>query len=219
MLESLGPVVSLFKLFVEGLLKAAQKLRSCQKRSIRRKIFEIQLSLEAIIDNGQEILAAIETVGHDSYRVKEQIVADIRGLVYTQHRRIHMLIDQMVEKESDEIMRLFAPDIRRNIIDLIHLKAGVIENMVLALTDYDDIQISGSNVVASLTPELLAWDHEKFLREGRSYVSSLGLSSHREKFVISNRLQEQKAIVDSLMDCSKQLSCFIKSQIGLEGVI
>lgn len=219
MLESLGPVVSLFKLFIEGLVKAGQKLKSCHKRTIRRKILEIQLSLEAIIDNAQEILSAIEGCAHDNYKLNEESVGDVRDMVYRQHRRIDMLLEQMEDKDSDEVMRLFTPDIRRHIIDLIHIKRGVISNMVLAVRAYENIQISRSRLVASLSPALLTWDHEKFLREGHSYLRSLTLSPDRKKFVISDRLKEQQAIVDSLMQCSKQLSGFIRSEIGLGDVI
>ena len=116
-------------------------------------------------------------------------------------------------------MRLFAPDVRRNIIELIHLKCGVIGNMVSMLQHNDNIEISGHQLLASLNPALLNWNHEKFLHEGHSYVKYLNISSVKSKVKISNHMQEQRAIVRALIECSKQLSTFIKSQISLEDII
>jgi len=219
MLELLGPVVSLFKLFEEGLTKASEKLKSGHKKAILRKILEIQLSLEAIIDNAQEILCTIENSEKYNNRNQKKIVREIKNLVYQQHRRIHILLDQLYDNDSEEVMRLFAPDVRRNIIELIHLKNGVISNMFLMLRNNDDIEISGHQLLASLKPALLNWNHKKFLHEGYSYVKSLNISSVRSKIKISNHMQEQRAIVRALMECSKQLSTFIKSQISLEDII
>jgi len=219
MLESLGPLVSLFKLFAEGLAKAVKKISSSHKRALWRKILEIQLSLEAIIDNAQEILSAIETCGRDDYEINQEIVRDIENLVYHQKARIHMLVDQMHDKDSDEIMRLFAPDIRRNILDLIHIKRGIIGHMIYALSHWEYIEISGRELVANLKTTLLSWDHEKFLLEGSSYIDNLDSSTKMKKVVVSDHLQKQREIVNELMECSKKLSSFIKSQMNLEDVI
>jgi len=219
MLESIGPIISLFKLFAEGLAKAAKKISSSHKRALWRKILEIQLSLEAIIDNAQEILSAIEETIYDNNKNNEQIVRSIQSLVYRQYRRINMLLDQMRDKDSDEIMRLFAPDIRRNILELIHLKGGVISHMLNTLRNWKDVEISGREIVTNLKSNLLTWDHEKFLLEGSSYIEKLDSSPTRKKVVVSDHLQKQRALVNDLMNCSKQLSSFIKSQMSLEDVI
>ena len=60
------------------------------------------------------------------------------------------------------------------------------------------------------------WNHERFISEGHSYVRSLYSNRQESNIVISERLSEQKQIVDDLVRCSKELSGFIKKHIGIE---
>jgi len=215
MLESLGPVISLFKLLLEGLSKASKSIKTNRKRNIRRKIIEIQLSLEDIIDNAQEIFSFVELCSHKT-RVNKSIVRDLESLLYRQHHRIDILLIQISDPNSDELMKLFAPDIRRNIIDLIHMKRGFIQEVLRTVSYLRNIEISKNQLIVNIQSELLNWNHEKFISEGHSYLRSLYNNREKRNIVISERLSEQKEIVDDLVQCSKGLSRFIKKHIGIE---
>ena len=215
MLESLGPVISLFKLLLEGLSKASKSIKTNKKKSIQRKIIEIQLSLEDIIDNAQEIFTFVERCSHKT-RVNQNIVRDLESLLYRQHHRIHILLDQIRDPNSDEIMKLFAPDIRRNIIDLIHMKRGFIQEVLRSISYFNNIKISKNQLTTNIQSVLLNWNHERFTSEGNSYLRSLYDNRKKSNIVISERLSDQRQIVDDLLQCSKELSGFIKKQIGIE---
>lgn len=59
MIEYLGPVISLYKLIIDGLKSVYDKSKTEQKRDVQRKIIAVQLLLEDIIDNAQKILYTI----------------------------------------------------------------------------------------------------------------------------------------------------------------
>ena len=215
MLESLGPVISLFKLLLEGLSKASKSIKTNKKKSIQRKIIEIQLSLEDIIDNAQEICSFVERCSHKT-RVNQNMVRNLESLLYRQHHRINILLDQIRDPNSDEIMKLFAPDIRRNIIDLIHMKRGFIQEVLRSISYFNKIKISKNQLTTNIQSVLLNWNHERFISEGNSYLRSLYDNRKKSNIVISERLSDQRQIVDDLLQCSKELSGFIKKQIGIE---
>ena len=62
--QLLGPLVSLFKLLVEGISKTAGTIKSKKHKAIQRKLVEIQLSLEDIIENAQHLFSIIERSTH-----------------------------------------------------------------------------------------------------------------------------------------------------------
>ena len=215
MLESLGPVVTLFKLILEGLTKATKTIKSTKKKALQRKIIEIQLSLEDIIDNAQEILSIFEYISHKT-KVNENTLRNLEGLLYRQYDRIYILMEQINDHGSEEIMKLFAPDIRRNIINLIHIKGGFIQEVIRTFSLFKNIRISKNQIIGSVEPALLDWNHDRFIIEGLSYVRTLQESYKTSDVVISERLSDQRQVVDDLVECSKRLSEFIKTQIGIE---
>ena len=161
------------------------------------------------------IFSFVELCSHKT-RVNQNVVRDLESLLYRQHNRIEILLSQISDPNSDELMKLFAPDIRRNIIDLIHIKGGFIQEVLRNISYFRKIEISKNQLIANIQSELLNWNHEKFISEGHSYVRSLYENGEKSNIVISERLSEQKQIVDDLVQCSKELSGFIKKHIGIE---
>lgn len=213
MIEYLSPVVSLFKLVIDGLSKAGDAIKGGHKKDIQRKIIEIQLALEDIIDRAQEILSAIEELSHREKIVKED-VETLQRLIYRQNSRIYHLIDLLHDDISDDIMKLFVPEMRRRIWDLINLKGGFIAHLV---HHFEDIKLTKNQI--TMKSMLIEWNHQAFIEQGHSYVIQLERNSKSTTVPISDHKDNQRAIIDALIECSKEMSDLIKKQIKVEDVV
>jgi hypothetical protein len=213
MIEYLSPVVSLFKLIVDGLAKAGESIKGSHKKEIQRKILEIQLALEDIIDRAQEILSTIEELSGREKIVKEDIET-LQRLIYRQNNRIYRLIDLLSDDTSNNILKLFLPEVRRRIVDLINQKGGFIAHLV---HHFEDIKLIKNQI--TIKSVLIDWNHEAFIEEGHAYLRQLERSSKRSTVPISNHIDNQKQIIDALIECSKEMSDLIKKQIKIEDVV
>jgi hypothetical protein len=109
-------------------------------------------------------------------------------------------------------MKLFAPNTRRRIIDLIHIKGGAIEHLIFDLYRLDEKRLSCTDSA------MYEWNHDRFIEEGRSYTDQI-LWHTKKRISIFERIEEQEGIVFKLAECSKELSDFIKSQMDIEDVV
>src|SRR3989337_4165980 len=100
------------------------------------------------------------------------------------------------------------------VINLIHIKGGFIQEVIRTFSLFKNIRISKNQIIGSVEPALLDWNHDRFIIEGLSYVRTLQESYKTSDVVISERLSDQRQVVDDLVECSKRLSEFIKTQIG-----
>lgn len=212
MIEYLGPVISLYKLIIDGLKLVYDKSKVEKKKDVQRKIVEIQLSLEDIIENAQEILSIIKRNAEKKKFDKEEIDV-LRRLLYSQRHRLHLLVDHLHDDTSEEIMKLFAPNIRRRIIELVHIKGGAIQHLILDLCRLDEMQIPYANTV------MYEWNHDRFVAEGDSYTDQILLRTKNKKISVFEMMEKQERIVSELAECSKELSDFIKSQMDIEDVV
>lgn len=212
MIEYLGPVISLYKLIIDGLKSIYDKSRAEKKRDVQRKIIEIQLLLEDIIDNAQEILSTIKK-NMDKKKFSEEEIDALRGLLYSQRHRLRLLLDHLHDDTSEEIMKLFAPNIRRRITDLVHIKGGAIEYLIFDLQKFDKTQIPYTDTA------IYEWRHDRFIKEGNFYVDQILRQAKKKKSSVFERMDEQEKIVLELAECSKELSDFIKIQIDIEDVV
>ncbi len=212
MIEYLGPVISLYKLITDSLKSLYDKGKVKKKKHIQRKIIEIQLSLEDIIDNAQEILSLIKRNAEKKSFSKEEIDV-LKRLLYSQRHRLHLLLAHLRDDTSEEIMKLFAPNIRRRIIDLVHIKGGAIEYLIF------DLHRSDEKRFPYINSAIYEWNHDRFIEEGSSYAAQILRRTEKRKISIFERIEEQEGIVTGLAECSKELSDFIRSQIDIEDVV
>jgi len=220
MIESLGPLVSLFKLFVEGISKAGRTIKSSKNMAIQRKLIEIQLSLEDIIENAERLFSVIESSTGKTQRENRELVEEFKRALYAQLERIRIFMDQITDNTSEEILKIFAPDLRRNILILTQRKMSAVNWVLSAI--YDTIKkttVSKDGLNATIQTALINWDHQRFVDDGRSYWAELSRSSKRAKLLLSDHLQEQKEIIKSLSLCSKDFSEFIKEHINIQEAI
>ena len=220
MIESLGPLVSLFRLFIEGISKAGKTIKSSKNRAIQRKLIEIQLSLEDIIENAEHLFSLIESSTGKTQKENRDLVDEFKRVLYAQLERIRIFLNQITDHTSEEILKVFAPDLRRNILLLTQKKISVVNWVLSAL--YDVIQrttISRDGLKATIQSSLINWDHQRFVAEGRSYLAELGRSSKKSKLLLSDHLKEQKEIIKSLSLCSKDFSEFIKEHVKIQDAI
>jgi hypothetical protein len=138
MIESLGPLVSLFKLLVEGISKSAKAIKSSKNRAIKRKLIEIQLSLEDIIDNAEYLFSLIENSVGKTQKENRELVEGFKKALHKQLERLRIFMDQITDNTSEEILKIFAPELRRNILILTQRKMSAV-NWVLS-SMYDTIQ-------------------------------------------------------------------------------
>lgn len=219
MLEALGPVVSLFELLIEGITKVSNLISSKKKKSFQRKILELQLCLENIIDDAQEILSELRIPQNPDKKKKSDKLDKIKKLIYRQRHQLYRLEDHLHDDEIDEIMKLFTPELRRNIRELVQMKQGVITNLVGELMNIDNLKFSGNELILNTNIHLLEWDHDRFIDEGSQYTRNMYLDHKKTKIIISKRLKGQKKVVNDLIECSRRMSEFIKGQIDIESVI
>jgi hypothetical protein len=200
---------------MEGLSTISKTIKTNKKKAIQRKIIEVQLSLEDIIDNAKEIITYIERDNHIS-EINQNMFNNLQFLIYRQHHLIHVILDHMNDSNMEEIMKLFAPNIRRNILELVHIKMGFIEEVLRSISNHKNYKILNNKMTITIQPELLDWNHEKFINNGHQYLRSFDKNDKKSDIVISEHLPEQRKVVDALVQCSMELSVFINEQIGLE---
>ena len=220
MIEYLGPLVSVFKLLVEGISKSAKAIRSSKNRATKRKLIEIQISLEDIIENAEHLFSLIESSTGKTQKENRELVEEFKRVLYAQVERIRIFMDQITDNTSEEILKIFAPDLRRNILILTRRKMSAV-NWILS-SMYNIIQkttVSKDGLKATIQLSLINWDHQRFVAEGWSYLDELGRSSKRARLLLSDHLKEQKEIIKSLSLCSKDFSEFIKEHINIQEAI
>ena len=96
------------------------------------------------------------------------------------------------------------------------MKRGFIETVISRIYFFNNIEISNNQLVTNIQLALLDWNHDSFISEGHSYVRKLYGKGKKGDIIIAARLPEQKQVVDALVKCSKGLSEFIKTEIGIE---
>lgn len=214
MLEYLKPLISLYKIFIEGLKKYKELKTSEQTRELQRGIIEVQLTLEDIIDRGEEILASIRKL-QNKKRITKGDVEPLRKLVYRQNHKIKRLL--YIMSDSDEIMKLFTPKARRAVLELIHFKGGFIIEVMWRLSDFDDLKASGNKL--TLMTRQIDWNHEAFIKDSHKYYKKLKLGPKKQVTVNQDTtIKEQQKILDDLIECSKAFSNFIREQIKLNDI-
>ena len=220
MIESLGPLVSVFKLLVQGISKSAKAIKSSKNRAIKRKLIEIQLSLEDIIENAEHLFSLIESSTGRTQKGNRELVEEFKRALYAQLERIRIFMDQITDNTSEEILKIFAPDLRRNILILTQTKRSAVNWVLLAMYDIiEKTTVSKDGLKATIQSALINWDHQRFVAEGQSYLAELGRSSKGAKLLFSDHLKEQKEIIKSLSLCSKDFSEFIKEHVNIQEAI
>lgn len=104
MIESLGPLVSVFKLLLEGVSKSAKAIKSSKNMAIKRKLIEIQLSLEDVIENAEHLFSVIESSTGRTQRENRELVEEFKRALYAQLGRIPIFLDQITDNSSEEIL-------------------------------------------------------------------------------------------------------------------
>lgn len=216
-MDFLSPVVSLFNLFNEGLKMANDIIKSSQSNSVKRKIIQIQLTLEDIIENAHEILSIAKGSSQKNHIPND--LQTLETMLFLQVRNLRRLLDFVRDDTSEKIMKMFTPKMRRNIIDLIHFKGGIIESVLYILSDYNKeyFQLKKNELIINTNPILLNWNHGKFITDSIEYTRQIE-EMKTIQMVFSERYEEHEQIVRELAACSNELSDFIKSNISLADV-
>jgi hypothetical protein len=212
MIEYLAPVISLGKLITEGLKSIRNKSIVRSKRVVQRKIIQVQLLLEDVIDNAHRILSIIENKAH-TRKLSPAETNELLSLSRSQQSNIILIVKHLSDYTSDDILKLFAPSTRRRIFELIHIKGGVIQELLR------DLQLSDEEDVLYADSVMYEWDFDRFIDNGFSYARAIVRHQNSEKISIFERLPEQRDIVAQLAACSQELSDFIRGQMNIEDVV
>jgi len=220
MIEYLGPLVSLFKLLTQGIAESWKAIKSSRNKAIQRKFIEIQLSLEDIIENAERLFVLIEKSRDKDQKENQDLLEEFRSGLYAQIQRLNILIDQITDHTSGEILKLFAPDLRRKISLLIHSKMSTIYIVLRGMYDIKEkTTISKEGFTETIQTALLNWNHQKFVTGGESYLRELGRHSKKASLVLSDHLQEQKEVIEDLTVCSNDFSEFLKEHVSLPDAV
>lgn len=220
MIQLLSPLVSLFKLLIEGVTKASRTIKSKEHKAIQRKLIEIQLSLEDIIENAERLFSLIEESTHKTQMENRRLVEEFKRALRAQLTRMHIFMNQITDDTSEQILKMFAPQVRSNIVLLTRTKMGVVEWVLMSL--YSIIErttVSEQGLKATVESALITWDHQRFMAEGLPYLAELRRTRQRGKMLLSNHLKEQKEIIKSLVTCSKEFSQFLNEHIKIQDAI
>jgi len=216
MIESLGPLISLFRLLTQGIAESWKTIKSSRNKAIQRKFIEIQLSLEDIIENAERLFVLIEESRDKGQNENQDLLEEFRSGLYAQIQRLKIIIEQITDQTSGEILKLFAPDLRRNISLLIYSKMSAIYIVLQGMYDIKEkTRISKKGFTATIQTALLNWNHQKFVTGGESYLRELGRQSKKVSLVLSDHLQEQKKVIEDLTVCSNDFSKFLKLHVSL----
>ncbi|MCF8146040.1 MAG: hypothetical protein K9N21_19200 [Deltaproteobacteria bacterium] len=220
MIESLGPLVSLFKLFTQGVAESWKAIKSSRDKAIQRKFIEIQLSLEDTIENAERLFVIIERSRDKDEKDNGYLLEEFKSGLYAQIQRLNIFIDQITDRTSGEILKLFAPDLRRKISLLIQSKMSAMFIVLRGMYDIEEkATITKEGITATIQTALLNWNHVKFVAGGESYLRELGQHSKNTSLVLSDHLQEQKKVIEDLIECSNDFSKFLKEHVRLPDAV
>ena len=206
-----GPIISLIKLLAEGLKTIFQQYNLSKEKEIQRKIVQIQLQLEGIIDDAIRMLTFAKEQKNNSYNL--EVIDSLRNQLYAQDRKIWILINLLSDEISDKILKVFAPHIRRRIFELIQMKSGVINAFISKIHWLDDNQIFYPYAA------LYGWNHDRFVENGEEYARNIIDKASLEKIALLDLINQQEESIKELMGCSTELSNLIKTNISLSDII
>jgi len=220
MWETMGPVASLLVLLVEGIKGAGNVIRSSRKKAIQRRIIEIKLSLDDIIENGSAALSIIEVYANEPARIGPQEVKGLQALLYRQWSLVNQLLVQVNDDSIYEILDLIGSRrLQERITELITRKGSIINEILHRLHRWDKVQISGRKMTVKILSDLPEWNHGVFLEKGDRYAFRLITQSRETEVEISHHIIEHRQNLDALEECSKELSAFIRSTLQLDDYI
>lgn len=137
MVENIGTLVALYKTLIEGIRSIKLRTKSKQKNRIHRKIITIQIILENIIDTAEQILSIINIHIEGDSKLDKNTKNKLKNLTSLQRNNLVELLVTLRDDTSEYIFKLFAPQLRRNIIQYIHIKGGRIEKLIWNLDQFE----------------------------------------------------------------------------------
>jgi len=177
-------------------------------------------TLEDIIENAEHLFSLIERSTKKTQKKNHELVEDFKAALYAQIERIRIFMGQITDHTSEEILKIFAPDLRRNVLVLTQTKMSAVNWVLSAILDIiQKTTISKDGLKATIQSALITWDHQRFVADGRSYFAELGRSSKKTQLLLPDHLKEQKEIIKSLSLCSKNFSEFIKEHVKIQDAI
>lgn len=220
MIESLGPVVSLFKLFINGLSKAIKLPAGYKRNRFCRKIVIFQIHLEDIIENAHVILNMLDkSTGNQLLDDKEKNHA-LSELVDSQYSSITGIIKQFDDQDMMNVLKTFTPDTRRKLEMLLYDKGAVLADLsrILRILAYS---FERKSMPDNHFPDmnLVDWNHTNFVTKGRSFIKTLYVDSPQHISDFCRRLAKQDQVLKELEECSCELSKFIAQHMNLDEVI
>jgi hypothetical protein len=203
----LGPVVSFFKLFIDGIKLLKDKINDSKKSAVLSELKEMKLLLEKIIDTAQKLLSLAE----NKYDMKS--IDELKQLLHYQKENIWHLLDLYHSKPIQETLMMFTPSIGRRINELLRMKKDAIYLYISKLGRLDKDLLNYPYAAS------FAWNHNKFVDFGEEYVHELFHNSMQEHANVLDVLKQQKSCILDLISCSNELSGFFANQLSIQDVI
>ena len=141
MIEYIGPIISFYKALTEGIKSIRLKGKSKEKINVQRKIILIQITLEMIIDTADQILSIVASEFRKTHIFEKKLREELRRLTYNQSKNLDQLIFILNDETSEKLLKLFVPQLRRDIIEYTHIKIGRITQIRRNLRETDSEKI------------------------------------------------------------------------------
>jgi hypothetical protein len=219
MIEQLKPVVSLFKIFIEGLNGAKKLIKGSQKRDIYRKIIEFHLTLVSIIEKAEEVLSCATKVIQEQ-KTDQETIEKLTSMVRSQRMRLRMLIEHIEDEPTGNILKLFAPELVQAIKLLVQRKMSALTRLVFEFSGRSTrISFQDSELVMITEPLFVEWDHDRFAELGKKYLREIDKRPRTEKYSVKDRLDQQAEVLDELKKCSVELSKFIQDNMDVNELL
>jgi hypothetical protein len=220
MIESLGPLVSLFKLFINGLGKAVKLPAGYKRNRFCRKIVVFQIHLENIIENAHVILNMLDKL--EGNRLLDDVVKnnELSELVDSQSSSIRGILNHFDDQDMMNVLKTFTPDTRRRLEMLLLDKGAVLADLSRMLRILAH-SFEEKSIPDRYFPDMnfINWDHTNFVKKGRSFIATLYVDTPRPISDFCRRLAKQDQVLKELEECSCELSKFIAQHMNLNEVI
>jgi glutaredoxin 2 len=220
MIESLGPVVSLFKLFIDGLGKAIKLPAGYKRNKFCRKIVIFQIHLEDIIENAHLILDMLDQYNGKQLLEDKTKIHELSEMVESQSSSINGILSEFDDQSMMNVLKTFTPDTRRKLEILLYDKGAVLADlsrMLRILSHSFEKRSIPENFFPNMN--LVGWNHADFVTKGRSFISTLHVDSKHSINKFCQRLNKQDQVLKELEGCSNELSDFISQHMNLNEVI
>ena len=180
MIESISGIISLFNGLKDGLTGSWETIKKGKKKRIIRKLVTLKLTLEDIIETAEEIFSSIEIIIQTKKTSKQELEI-LKEKIRIQDHNLRVLLISFNDPTSDKILKTFNSDLRRDIMNLTHMKMSRINFFM-----YDLYDLKGSDIRKKY--------NEEYLKDGHNLLKDLKTTSNSFSLFLKDHVSIEEII-------------------------